>query len=174
MMTRLKGGGVIDLCDVIPDGIVIILRRTSQVGATHLMVSLTPADAPTHLLPGHAGVGAGVVGLVTNVLAVLVGVITPWPHRGVTGRGLGQLPTFTAASPTITICAAAAGLPGLEAAVLISGVGPELASVRSAETEVTQPDAQITAHGLPRVVADVRVGGAFTSPHSSQNQQWDY
>ena len=63
--------------------------RTSQVGATHLMVSLTLADTLTHLIPGHAGVMAGVVGLMTNVLAVLVGVITLRPHRSVTGRGLG-------------------------------------------------------------------------------------
>ena len=53
-------------------GTVIIPRRTSQVGATHLMVSLTPADAPTHLIPGHAGVRAGVVGLAIKVLAVLI------------------------------------------------------------------------------------------------------
>ena len=72
MMTGNKGGGDIELCDVMIGGTVIISRRTSQVGATLLMVSLTPAEAPTHLLPGHAGVGAGVVRLVTDVLTVLV------------------------------------------------------------------------------------------------------
>ena len=51
---------------------VYIPRRTSQVGSTHLMISLTPAEALTHLLPGHAGVRAGVVGLASKVLAVLV------------------------------------------------------------------------------------------------------
>ena len=94
MMTWNEGGGDIELCDIMPEVTVCVLRRTSQVGATHLMVSLTPADAPTHLLPGHARVGAGVVGLLTNVLAVLVGVITPWLYCGVTGRGHGHLPTF--------------------------------------------------------------------------------
>ena len=72
MMTGNKGGGDIELCNIKIGETVTIPKRTSQVGATHLMVSLTPADAPTHLLPGHTGVGAGVVGLVTDVLAVLV------------------------------------------------------------------------------------------------------
>ena len=73
MMTCNKGGGNIELSNsIMPGDTVIIRRRTSQFGATHLMVSLTLADAPTHLLPGHTGVGAGVVGLDTNVLAVLV------------------------------------------------------------------------------------------------------
>ena len=98
------------------------------------MVSLTPADAPTHLLPGHAGVIAGVVGRVTNELAVLVGVITPRPRRGVTCRGLGHLPTFIAVSITIRVRGAA--LPGLEAAVLIRVVGVEVVSVRSAVTAI--------------------------------------
>ena len=72
MMTGNKGGGDIELYDIMPVDTITIRRRTFQVGATHLIVSLTPAEAPTHLLPGHAGVGAGVVGLATNVLAVLV------------------------------------------------------------------------------------------------------
>ena len=72
------------------------IQRTSEIGVAHLMVTLTMTDAPTHGLPGHAGVGAGVVGLVTNVQAVLVGIITT--HRDVTRRGHGQLPTLTAVS----------------------------------------------------------------------------
>ena len=134
------------------------------------MVSLTPADAPTHLLPGHAGVIAGVVGRVTNELAVLVGVITLRPRRGVTCRGLGHLPTFTADSTTIPVSCAA--ITRIEAALLIivSGVGPEPVSVRSAGTEVTPPgDTLIPAHGLIPVVAGVRVGGAVTRPHISQH-----
>ena len=73
-----------------------ILWRTSEIGAAHLMVSLTVTEAPTHGLPVHAGVGAGVVGLLTNVQAVLVGIITPLCD--VTGRGHGELPTLTAVS----------------------------------------------------------------------------
>ena len=72
MMSGNKGGGDIEFCEIKPGVAVIIPRRTSQIRATHLMVSLTPAEAPTHLLPGHAGVGAGIVGLASNVLAVLV------------------------------------------------------------------------------------------------------
>ena len=172
MMTGNKGGGDIELCDTMHGVTSIILRRTSQVGSTHLMVSLTPADAPTHLLPGHAGVGAGVVGLLTNVLAVFVGVITLRPHLGVTGRGLGQLLTFTAMSKTILVCDA--GLPRLKAAVLITGSHMEVVSVRSAVTAANQPDALIPAHDPPRVRAGVGVGGALTRPNSSQHQQWDY
>ena len=71
MMTRNKGGGDIALRDIILEYNIRIFW-TSQIGATHLMVFLTPADALTHLLPGHAGVGAGVAGPTTNVLAVLV------------------------------------------------------------------------------------------------------
>ena len=96
------------------------------MGTTHLMVSLTITDAPTHGLPGHAGVGAGVVGLATNVQAVLVRIITP--HRDVTERGLGQLPTFTADS--LTIQAQGAALPA--AVLIIEGID----SVRSAVTVI--------------------------------------
>ena len=64
-MTGNEGGGDIELFDN-------SRGRTSQIRAAHLMFSLTLTEAPTHLLPGHAGVGAGVVGLATNVLAVLV------------------------------------------------------------------------------------------------------
>ena len=88
----------------------MIWRRTSEIGAAHLMVTLTMTDAPTHGLPGHADVGAGVVGPLTNDQAVLVGIIT----RGVTGRRLGQLPTLTADSITIGVQGAA-----LPAAVFI-------------------------------------------------------
>ena len=166
MMSGNKGGGDIKLFDN-------TRGRTSQVGAAHLMVSLTPAEAPTHLLPGHAGVGAGVVGLWTEVLAVLVRVITPRPRPSVTGRGHGHLPTLTAASNTTRVNGA--GLPGLEAAVLIIPVGVEVVSVRSAKTMVTTPpDALIPAHDhLPTlsVVTSVGVGGAVTRPQSSQHQQ---
>ena len=176
MMTCNKGGGDIEFCNVMPGVFFIsIPRRTSQIRATHLMVSLTPAVTPTHLLPGHAGVGAGIVGLVTNVLAVLICVITSRPHRGVTGRGYGQLPTFIAAS--ITTRVSGAGLPRLEAAVLIIKVGPDVVSVRSAVTVVISPDALIPAHGpvpLVSVVTGVGVGGAVTRPHSSLHQQRDY
>ena len=112
------------------------------------MVTLTMTDAPTHGLPGHAGVGTCVVRLVTNVLAVLVGIITP--HRDVTGRGLGQLPTLSAAY--ITIRAQGAALP---AAVLITIVGPDY--VRSAVTVgLLHIEALIPAHGSPlSVVAGV-------------------
>ena len=170
-----KRGGDIELCDIMPGVITVMLpRRTSQVGATNLMVSLTPADAQTHLVPGHAGVGAGVVGLASNVLAMFVGVITPRPFRGFTGRGHGLPPTFNAYSILIVHVA---GLPGLEAALLISGVWVEVVVVSSAVTGVTPSDALIPAHGpplTPCVVAIVRVGGAVTRPRSSKHQQQDY
>ena len=130
---------------------VIIPGRTSEIGAAHLMVSLTMTDAPTHGLPGHAGVGAGVVGLVTNVQAVLVGIITT--HRDVTERGLGQLPTFTAAYITIRVQGAA--LPAAVGAKIKEGID----SVRSAVT-VTPVVARIPAHGSLSVVAGVGVAGA--------------
>ena len=151
--------------------VTVIIKpwRTSQVGATHLMVSLTPADAPTHLLPRHAGVGAGVVGLATNVLAVLVGVITSRPHRGVTGRGHRHIPTATADSIS------GAAFTRVKAAVLISV--ERIKPFRSAGT-VTQEaliptldlETSVSVHP-PIVVAGVRVGGALTCSHSSQHQQ---
>ena len=130
MMTGNKGGGDIELCDIMPGDIIIFVNfigRTSQVGAAHMMISLTPAEAPTHLLPGHAGVGAGVLRHVANILTVLVGVITSRPYRGVTGRGLGKLPTFIAAYNFAPSAASGAGIPGPEAAVLISEEGLEAA-----------------------------------------------
>ena len=114
--------------------------RTYEIGAAHLMVTLTVTDAPTHGLPGHAGVGASVVGLLTNVLAVLVGIIALHSHRGVTGRGLGQLPTLTADSILIRVQGAA-----LPAAVVIIKDG--LDCVGSAVTFVPiLVDALIPAH----------------------------
>ena len=78
-MARDKGGGDIVSCNIIMTVIkhritvtIPIPRRTSEIGATHLSVSLTMTDAMTHGLPGHAGVWAGVVGLVTKVLTVLI------------------------------------------------------------------------------------------------------
>ena len=47
-------------------------KRTSKIRATFLMVTITPADAPTHIPPAHAGVIAGVVGLVPKDHTVLV------------------------------------------------------------------------------------------------------
>ena len=169
MMTGNKGGGDIEVCDT---------RRTYQVGATHLMVSLTPAEALTHLLPGHAGVGAGVVGLVTNVYAVLVGVITSRPRGGVTGRGLGHPLTFTA--DYITIQVSGAGLPGIKAALLIFIIVVVVGvAVVAAVTYVILPDnALIPAHSpiLLSVVAGVEVEvGGKTAPNSSHHQhQRDY
>ena len=51
---------------------IIIPRRTSEIWAAHLMVSLTMTDTPAHGLPVHAGVRAGVVGVLTNDQAVLI------------------------------------------------------------------------------------------------------
>ena len=169
-MTTNKGRGEIEFCDIILGGVFIILGRTSQIWAAHLMISLTMADAPTHVLPGHAGVGAGVVGLVPNVLAVLVGVITPRSRRGVAGRGHGQRPTFFADSITIRVRVAA--LPWLEAAVPIIIVGLEPVSSAIA-VDSPQADALIPAHlGTSSVVAGVREGEDRVSRHrSSQHQQ---
>ena len=118
------------------------------------MVSLTMTDAPTHGLPGHAGVGAGVVGLFTNDQAVLVGIITP--HRDVTWRRLGQLPTLSAASITTRVQGAA--LPAAVGRIIREGID----SVRSAVTVVLLPvEALIPAHGSlpPSVGAGVGVAG---------------
>ena len=106
------------------------------------MVSLTPTDAPTHLLPGHAGVRAGVVRPLTNDQAVLGGIITTLSHRGVTGkgRGLGQLPTLTAVSSTIRIQGAA-----LPAAVALSIIVDFVDCFRSAVTPAST-SAQVPAH----------------------------
>ena len=57
-----NGGGDAASCDIVPVTIIIyispvatiiILSWTSEIGAAHLMVSLTMTDAPTHGLPGH-------------------------------------------------------------------------------------------------------------------------
>ena len=63
MMARDKGGGY----NVSSDYDITMMRRTSEMWAAHLMVSLTITYAPAHGLQGYAGVWAGVVGLVTNV-----------------------------------------------------------------------------------------------------------
>ena len=61
------------LCDLKTETISIyIIRRTSEVWTAHLMVTLTPADTSAHVLPVDTGVGAGVVGLATNILTVLI------------------------------------------------------------------------------------------------------
>ena len=90
------------------------------MGAAHLSVSLTMTDSPAHGLPGHACVWAGVVGLVTNDQAVLIGVITMQSHCTVTRRGLGQLPT--SAADSILTSSSSTSLQGavLRAAVLIT------------------------------------------------------
>ena len=131
------------------------------MGATHLMISLTMTDAPTHGLPGHAGVGAGVVGLVTNGQTVLVRIIATHSHCGVTWRGLGQLPTFSI----------------FPAAVVFIIVGIDF-SVRSAVTGSTPAYALIPAHGSLSVVAGVIVpegrGRGVTQvsrPQSHKQQQ---
>ena len=64
MMAGDKKGGEIVFCDA--------KVRTSEVWAAHFMVTLTPADTSAHVLPGNTDVGAGVVGLVTNILTVLI------------------------------------------------------------------------------------------------------
>ena len=82
------------------------------------------------------------MGLVTNVLAVLVGIITPpCSSPGVAGGGHGQRPTLNADSVTPRVQSAA--LPGLEAAVPIILVGMELVS--SAIAVTPKADTLITA-----------------------------
>ena len=133
------------------------------------MVTLTMTDAPTHGLPGHAGVGAGVVGLMADVLAVLVGIITP--HRCVTRRGHGQLPTLSADSTTIFVQGAA--LPAAVLIIIIVG----LDCVRSAVAVCILVDALIPTQDSTRiVVAGVGVAGdrgvtRVFRPHCHQQQQ---
>ena len=65
--------------------------------ATLLIILPAPVDTPAHVLPGDACVGAGVVRAETNILTVLIGVVTlEAPITVVTVRGHGKLPTFTA------------------------------------------------------------------------------
>ena len=140
------------------------------------MVTLAMTDAPTHGLPGHTGFGAGVVGLVTNDQAVLVGIIATHSHRGVTGRGHGQLPTLSAVSfnpfaplPFMNIAdrnisAQGAAFPAAVNIIFVVIEGPEGVSdiVSSAVTVVIPADAQIPTHlfvvvSIPGVVAGVGV-----------------
>ena len=77
MMAGDKKGCEIVFCDTMPVIIlIIIIRRTSEVWAAHFMVTLTPAHTLAHFIPGDTGVGAGVVGLVTKILTVLIGIVT--------------------------------------------------------------------------------------------------
>ena len=63
-------------CDIVSCEIMIhfipIFTRTSEVWAAHFMVTLTPTNTSAHVPPGDTGVGAGVMGLVTNILTVLI------------------------------------------------------------------------------------------------------
>ena len=143
------------------------------MGAAQLMVPLTMTDTPTHGPPGHAGVRTSVVGLVTKVQAVLVGIKTPHSFRGVTVRELGLRPTLPAESIIVTVQRAA-----LTAAVLIVRAGQDY--VRSAVTVSIPADALIPAHVSPRsVVAGVGVAGDLgvtrvSRPHCYQQHQRDY
>ena len=89
---------------------VSLLKSTSELWATLLEIRPAPVHAPAHVIKhGDTGVWASVVRVVTNILTVLVGVITlEAAVTVVTVRGHGQLPTLTA--DTITIPLAGAGL----------------------------------------------------------------
>ena len=93
------------------------------------MVTLTPADTLAHVLPGDTGVGvgAGVVGVFTNILTVLIRIVTLQGSIGVvTVRGHGQIPTFTAdTNITLPHVLLGAAPPRWDAAVLRAG-GAEL------------------------------------------------
>ena len=82
----------------------IVTVKTSELWAALLDIRPAPVHAPAHVIKdGDTGVWAGVVREVTNILTVLVGVITLEDAVTiVTVRGHGQLPTFTA--DTSTIC----------------------------------------------------------------------
>ena len=148
---------------------LIILRRTSEIRATHLTVSLTIADTPAHGLPGHTGVGASVVGLGTNDQAVLIRIVALRSHCDVTWRGHGQRPTFTADAITSPQGAA------LRAAVPVFIVGPDsdrlAVTVSGPKSEsILLANALISAHLSrfpPSVVAGVGVAGdcGVNRPH---------
>ena len=93
------------------------------------MIPLTPAHSAAHVQPVDARVGASEVGLGTDILAILVRVVTGQDGGGVyTGTGHGLSPTFRADCITLTI--PVPGLrgtapPGWEAAVLVSVLGLE-------------------------------------------------
>ena len=67
MMAGDKRGRKIVFCDI-----TITIMRTSEVWAAHFMVTLTPAHTSAHVLHGDTDVGAGVVGVDTNILTVLI------------------------------------------------------------------------------------------------------
>ena len=116
-------------CEIVFCGFDAIQSRTSEVWAAHFMVTLTPAHTSAHVQHGDTGVGAGVVGLVTKILTVLIGIVTLKGSIGVvTESGHGQRPTFTAETITrVVIRFPGAATPGWDAAELIIIPGPECA-----------------------------------------------
>ena len=104
--------------------IIIIksIRRTSEVWAAHFMVTLTPADTSAHVIPGDTGVGAGVVGEFTNILTVLIRIVTLQGSIGVvTVNGHGQRSTFIAEHiACLAPLLPGAASPGWDAALLLN------------------------------------------------------
>ena len=120
--------------------------------------------------------GATEVGLATEILAILVCVVTGQVAIGVlTSRGHGQRPTF------IADCIAhitGAASPGREAAVLVSELGPEC--LISTLTVTIRTDALVPASRIvPIVIAGVgplnvrQIVPRVPGPHSPRQQHRD-
>ena len=110
------------LCDLKTEtSLIYIIRRTSEVWTAHLMVTLTPADTSAHFIPEDTGVGAGEVGIITNILTVLIRIVTLQGSIGVfTVNGHVQLPTSTAEHiACLAPLLPGAAPPGWDAALLL-------------------------------------------------------
>ena len=100
--------------------------RTSEVRAAHFMVAITPADTSAHVTHRNPNVWAGVVVLGSNILTVLIRIVTLQSSIGVVAaRGHRQLPTFTAESISWQPRLLGAASPRWDAAVLIREAGLE-------------------------------------------------
>ena len=80
----------------------LITKIASELWAALLDIRPAPVHAPAHVIThGDTGVWAGVVRDPTNILTVLVGVMTlEAAVTVVTVRGHGHLPTLTADTST--------------------------------------------------------------------------
>ena len=133
------------------------------------MIALTPAHSAAHFLPRDAGLGASEVGMVTDLIAHLVRVVTRQGAGGVfawTGHGLS--PTFTA--DCIIYCISvivSPGIPGAapprrEAAVLVSELGLE--RLTSALTVTLVGETLVPASHIVVISTAVSVDAGVAAP----------
>ena len=175
MMAGDKRGCEIVFCDIIP----IITTSTSEVWAAHFMVTLTPAHTLAHVLPVDTGKRAGVVGLETKILTVLIWIVTlQGSINVVTVSGHGQLPTFTAFT-IITIDRPSLHLGAVpsrwNAAVLMFIVGAEwvrwstMTPGKPGKTLIPAPLIDVVVAGV-RVAGDVKIVTRVSCSHFPNHQ----